>query len=135
MSEIDVRFVLRTLKRMRQLSMQLTPEALAEILAKLVHPSELNGLSTYLSDVFELMKKQHEHRRCVECGGELDCVTSYNVRPEARYCSSKCRQRAYRTRVEQIDLAIRKPRRNKRRVFTDDQPHLPDKRNSVGPSP
>jgi hypothetical protein len=48
----------------------------------------------------EVQNRNAAVRCCVACGGLLD-----NVRPQARFCSNGCRQRAYRRRRDQIQGA------------------------------
>ena len=56
----------------------------------------------------------HDHRACMECGACLFasfrdwCATrtirrAYQLRRDRRYCSSACRQRAYRERIPKVD--------------------------------
>jgi hypothetical protein len=52
-----------------------------------------------LQDVAEILHgvRPEQDRPCVVCGEDVQEHDSR--RPDARYCSAKCRQRAYRARV------------------------------------
>jgi hypothetical protein len=110
--QLTLQFVLRTLKRLQMMT-RLDHELLAKEL--LAYRVEVGGLGQYLEDVAYYMKKQgfdpsaHPNRNCAQCGGE-------NGRDHngARYCSTRCRQRAYRLRLKQRrqPLNRNKPRRH-----------------------
>jgi len=83
----------RTLVRLNTVT-RYSEEAIAKALLPHVKADQIQFLSEYLSDVAELMRKDDVVvRRCAECG---DSIPS---RTDARYCSPRCRQRAYRKRV------------------------------------
>src|SRR5262249_31602541 len=115
---------LRTLARLQVLT-RLTNEVFADVMAERaphVRAGDIFFLANFLEGVATAMaKRQEQYRCCAVCGNAIEGKYC-KARPDARYCSSKCRQRAYRDRVEQIDRAIRAPKRNKRRVLTDEPP-------------
>jgi hypothetical protein len=61
---------------------------------------EIGGLGQYLSDVREFMERLRPEQKqpCGVCGCDIRRETDCR-RPEVRYCSAACRQRAYRARV------------------------------------
>jgi hypothetical protein len=86
--------ILRTLVRLNAIT-KFSQESLAEALLPHVRPGQIQFLGQYLDDVAYFMKKNAgAPPRCVECDTELS-----EYRPAARYCSAKCRQRAYRKRA------------------------------------
>jgi hypothetical protein len=101
MTQLTWPFILRTFKRMDMIASRIDPEALAkEILA---HHPKARFPSEYLSDVWQCMLKHakaagvdlyaHPNGNCPECGNAI--ARNHNG---ARYCSTACRQRAYRVR-------------------------------------
>jgi hypothetical protein len=103
---VTPQFVLRTFERMKMLA-QVDAGAAAAALAEMkVSIVDVATLVDWLNDVGTAMYKTTVMRTCAECGGPMDfelagpkdaVVRKY--RPEARYCSSKCRQKAHRKRV------------------------------------
>jgi hypothetical protein len=69
-------------------------------------------IGTYLDDVFQLNRKaEHDaEQHCCECGDSVHERKDRDARSDARYCSPKCRTRAYRKRV----TTNRSPNRCKR---------------------
>jgi hypothetical protein len=104
--------VLRTLARVEALGKLGRNEDVAAALAPHVRGGRIQGLGEFLVDVAYYMKKiQTEEqydpcRKCAVCDREMD-----SERANVRFCSPKCRQRAYRERV------------------TDNQPRRPSKCN------
>jgi hypothetical protein len=94
---IGLRYVLRTLGRLKRIANKVPAEQLAAALQPHLHSERLSYLSRYLSDVAEYAN-QAAKRQCAVCGLELDSRI-YSVRSDARYCSPGCRQKAYRKRV------------------------------------
>jgi hypothetical protein len=92
--QLTMTFVLRTLARVQMMT-RLNQKLLAKALLPHRHRHDVQYLSEYLGDVASCMGKveRRRHPACVECGDE-------NMRDHhgARYCSNKCRQRAYRKR-------------------------------------
>lgn len=94
---VNLRWVLRTLARVEWLFNRVDAEKLACAIG--AQSDRLGGLGQYLLDVAEHAKRLHPEREqpCVVCGRDIrDADVS---RPDARYCSAACRQRAYRARV------------------------------------
>lgn len=89
-------FVLRTLARLNMMT-RLDEWLAEEFVAKGVN---VQGLGEYLMTVAEYMRgmgfdpNRHPNGNCAHCGEEIGC--DHNG---ARYCSSRCRQRAYRLRL------------------------------------
>ena len=120
MKSLSVQFVRRTLARMKTLTF-VDEEVLAAALPKILNVQDPKGLidrvTAYLEGVAVRMKEAPAPT-CAECGEELDAVgrglaralsVSYQTilqdqrlkdrRSDHRYCSPKCRQKAYRKRV------------------------------------
>jgi hypothetical protein len=92
--------VLRTFKRVDMISARYSSEALAKALIE----RGAKIMSTeYMSDIWQHMRKlkeeagvdpwAHPNGPCAQCGKEISC--DHNG---ARYCSTRCRQRAWRER-------------------------------------
>jgi hypothetical protein len=100
--QLTLQFVLRTLKRLQMVT-RLDQELLAKEL--LPYCRDVQGLGEYLTDVAECMNKHrreqgidpdaHPNGNCRQCGEAIWC--DHNG---ARYCSRRCRQRAYRLRLK-----------------------------------
>jgi hypothetical protein len=95
---ITLRVVRRTLTRLQTMT-RLDQAKLAKQLLPYRH--NVQFLAQYLEDVSYYMRQQgydpnpqQRHPKCLHCGGE-------NSRDHngARYCSDRCRQRAYRLRL------------------------------------
>src|SRR4051794_14019573 len=101
---ISLSFILRTLERLNTVS-RISEKELGEALLPYQGHKRHNVrfLGQYLLDLWELgirdIEKDEPERLCAECGRE-------NNRDHrgAKYCSHRCRQRAYRNRV-----TLRKP--------------------------
>jgi|SRR5271166_4728609 len=99
--QLSWEFVLRTFKRVDMIASRISAEALAkEILA---YKPKASCPHEYLSDVWYHMLEHakatgvdlhaHPNGNCPECGRDIG--RDHNG---ARYCSTACRQRAYRVR-------------------------------------
>ena len=102
---------LRTLARLRTVA-----HVPAEDLAAALHPhlkaQHLIALAQYLEGVGKRMwldpKQSATRKKCAVCGSEFEHkilnggVQLQFVRADARYCSAKCKQKAYRKRVAHI---------------------------------
>jgi hypothetical protein len=89
--QLTLRFVLRTLARLQMMT-RIPPQTLAKEVGP--HCPQLRGLGDYMSDVASYMEREHDEWRCEKCGS--------SNRPDhngAKYCSARCRQRAYRKRL------------------------------------
>jgi hypothetical protein len=99
---VDVRWVRRTLARVQWLRNRADCQELADAL--FAHGANSNthvhirGLGQYLEDVAECLELKYPKQSCAMCGIDLGCSFSV-TRRDVRYCSSRCRQRAYRKRV------------------------------------
>jgi hypothetical protein len=108
--------VLRTLARVEALGKLGHYEDVAAALAPHLNGGRIQALGEFLETVAHYMKKlqtaeQYDPPRlCVVCGKSIGMVTDY-TRRDIRFCSPKCRQKAYRERV------------------TDNQPRRPSKCN------
>ena len=92
--EVSLRFVLSTLRRLQFMS-RLDAETLAETLKPYLGKSRrfnVAWLADWLSDVAEFIGPE-PCPKCAECAREIR-RDSY----AARYCSTRCKQRAYRKR-------------------------------------
>jgi hypothetical protein len=93
--KLTLQFVLRTLTRL-----QMMTRLDCERLAKQLEPyhRDVRYLAQYLTDVAHYMpsSNEHPHGICDQCGGAIGC--DHNG---ARFCSSRCRQRAYRLRIKE----------------------------------
>jgi hypothetical protein len=93
----DMRFALRTLARMHTVASRVDAETLA--LALLARDKNFSNIVDFILDVREYMEKHGAPpRQCAECGEPLDGRFG-SYRADARYCSPKCRTRAYRKRT------------------------------------
>jgi hypothetical protein len=118
-------FVRRTLARMKMLT-EVDVENAAAAMAKMnVCIVDLVSLMDWLDLVTNAMRKTVVLRTCAECGEPIGLklmgpghaeVSKY--RPDARYCSRKCRQKAYRKRV----TAKAQPKKKSRNKDTSHTP-------------
>ena len=98
--------VLQTLARVEALGKLGCYEEVAAALAPHVNGCRIQGLGEFLVDVAYYMKKlQTEEqydpcRKCVVCDRDID-----SERANVRFCSPKCRQKAYRKRVTENQAA------------------------------
>jgi predicted nucleic acid-binding Zn ribbon protein len=98
-TQITWDFIRRTLERLNMVAAKVHAKSLAEELA-LRACTELPPYD-YLSDVFEHLRKiadpwAHPNGACRQCGESIG--RDHNG---ARFCSDRCRQRAYRLRLKQ----------------------------------
>lgn len=95
--QLTLRFVLRTLERLRMVT-RLDDKNLAEELkAAGWRLNDVAFLGQYLLNVVELnggLNHDHPNGNCPQCGHDIG--RDHNG---ARYCSNRCRQRAYRLRL------------------------------------
>jgi predicted nucleic acid-binding Zn ribbon protein len=94
--QLALQFVPRTLVRLRMVT-RLDHERLAKVL--IPYRDEFGFLGEYLVDVAHYMRQhggdgRHPNGDCPECGKAID--RDHNG---ARYCSNRCKQRAYRKRL------------------------------------
>jgi hypothetical protein len=92
----------RLLLRAQKLTWKIRPEDFAEWLVGRGFDSDsadAGGVGGYFEDVWQYMKelKPEQKRICAECGD--DSADRLYDRSDTRYCSAKCRQKAYRKRV------------------------------------
>jgi hypothetical protein len=98
--------VLRTLARVEALGKFGHYEDVAAALAPHVNGCRIQGLGEFLDTVACYMKKlqtaeQYDPcRKCAVCDREMD-----SGRANVRFCSPKCRQKAYRKRVTENQAA------------------------------
>jgi hypothetical protein len=101
------RFVRRTMKRMLKLALLLPPQKGADFFAAAdIRLADVVEVELWLKDVSLIMTKHAMQRTCEECGGGIGyspvagnghvTLQISRWRPDARYCSAKCRQSAYR---------------------------------------
>jgi hypothetical protein len=96
--QLTWQFVLRTLARLKMMTRLDQKWVAKELLAK---GMDLHGLGTWLQDIEEYIRDfqreagvdpyAHPNGNCPQCGNDIG--RDHNG---ARYCSDKCRQRAYR---------------------------------------
>lgn len=96
---VDIRWVRRTLARVRWLADRVDAEELANVLVAHggAQRDNVQYLHDYLGEVHEYLTRVRPEPKCTVCG-----IERVGPRPDARYCSPRCRQRAYlarRTRV------------------------------------
>jgi hypothetical protein len=123
MSAITWEFILRTFKRVDMIARSISDEALAkELLAHDHAKAAALRACEYLSDVLELLRLEahkagvdldppRSKGNCLQCGKEIRCYHR-----SAHYCSTACRQRAYRVRkavAEGRNSPVPKRRRTK----------------------
>jgi hypothetical protein len=131
---LSYQFVRCTLARMKTLA-QVDDKVLATELPKILNVREPKGLIDRLVSYLEGVASHMEEPpapTCSECGKELDAkwrelakaaAVSYqtilqdggikNARSDRRYCSPKCRQRAYRRRLRIPRATHGAPRKNR----------------------
>jgi hypothetical protein len=89
----------RLMRRAQKLMSKVREEDFADYLVARGYDSGVVGPSEFFSDVWYLMHKRAPPppRICAECGN--DSADRLYDRTDSRYCSAKCRQKAYRKRV------------------------------------
>lgn len=111
----DLQRLMRAVKTISRLARKYRQEDVAAALLKHVSQRDRESVAFvggYLSDVWELYKEPEREAepRCCECGKNICDIKACECakhgidedllpRTDARYCSAKCRQRAYRKRV------------------------------------
>lgn len=103
--QITIESVLRTLTRL-QMVRHAPAEDLAAALSPYFKAQHLIEVASYLERVGARMYTKQSKKKCAECGGTLDSTIVDGrerqlrfVRADIRYCSVKCKQKAYRKRV------------------------------------
>jgi len=104
---LTVESVLRTVARVKALRKLGGDKDVAVALAPHVTGSLIQELREFLETVAHYMKKiqtteQYDPLpKCIECGKDIshDLTAHETYRKDVRYCSPRCRQRAYRKRV------------------------------------
>ena len=94
-------FARRTLARMTMLTEVDKKQFAAAMSEMKIARTYLYSIGRWLQEIASLMPQTSS---CAECGEEMTVVILENTkllkyRADARYCSRKCRQRAYRKRV------------------------------------
>ena len=142
---LSYQFVRRTLARMKVLA-QVDDKVLAAALPKILNVREPKGLIDRLVSYLEGVASHMDEppaRTCAECGKELDAKwrelaraagVSYqtilqdggfrNPRSDQRYCSPKCRQRAYRQRLRILRATHGAPRKSRNAGARPSRPPL-----------
>ena len=99
---LTLQFVLRTLKRLQMMT-RLDDKGFAQVLLEQKRPPDVGFLGEYLEGVANEMRKlgfdpcKHPNGNCACCGEEI--LRDHNA---ARYCSTACRTRAWRKRLETL---------------------------------
>ena len=100
----DLESLMRAVKTIERLAHKYDHEALAAALLKDCSRKDREAVAfvgLYLHDVWREHLRgpdQASWPRCYECGRDIERPDG-DPRADARYCSPKCRQRAYRKRV------------------------------------
>lgn len=99
------------IRRATKLAWTVQAEELAAFLVAGGHDSgtiDVAFIGTYFSDVWHYMDKLKppQPKRCAECGDDGADMDRANM----RYCSPKCRQKAYRKRVMDKTLRVQQKR-------------------------
>jgi hypothetical protein len=114
-------FILRTFKRVGMIQARYSSGAIAKALIK--QGADLGCSAEYLSDIWHYMRKlkeeagvdpnAHPNGNCRQCGEKIWCDSH-----AARYCSTRCRQRAWRERKAAAEgrnsAPVKRRRRSKR---------------------
>lgn len=100
----DLQRLLRAAKTIARLAWKYDQKDIAAALLKHTTQRErqdVSFISQYLVDVWELyhQAEREAELRCCECGDSVHEWKDGLARSDARYCSPKCRQRAYRKRM------------------------------------
>jgi hypothetical protein len=117
--QLTLHTVLRTLARLRKM-LGVPPKDLAAALSPHLKAYHLIECAKYLENVGAHMHLSAD-KKCAECGSGFHNLTGLNeialrfTRADARYCSAKCKQKAYRKRV----TAATSPPMSKRHRVTD----------------
>ena len=100
----DLQRLMRAAKVIAKLAWKYRQEDVAAALLKHCTERERGDaylVGSFLDDVQQINRKAENDAepRCCECGGNICDAKDRSVRSDARYCSPKCRTRAYRKRV------------------------------------
>jgi hypothetical protein len=121
MKHLSLRAVVRTFTRLRMVA-GVPPKDLAAALSPHFKAYHLVECATYLESVAGHMHLSANRKKCALCGSELEHKLKGSnemelqfIRADARYCSAKCKQKAYRKRV----TAVTSPPRSKPSRVTD----------------
>jgi len=129
---LTLRWVLRTLERLNTISARVSNEEFARALMPYKNQKRYNihFLGQWLLDVVELneMAETPVPNLLCECGKEVD-----RDHRGAKYCSNRCRQRAYRKRV--TVLTEPSPKKHNKVALRDTSraPRAQSKRNEARP--
>ena len=114
-------FVLRTFKRVDMIAARYSAESMAK---GLIERGVSISAAEYFSDIADYMREfqckagvdpnAHPNGNCAQCGGEISC--DHNG---ARYCSTRCRQRAWRERRAAAQGRNAAPAKRRRRFNRD----------------
>jgi hypothetical protein len=113
----DLHRLMRAVKVIARLAWKYRTEDIAAALMKHCSSRERGDaafVGTFLDDVWQLNKEAERELepRCCECGRDILGTKDTGPRADARYCSPKCRQHAYRRRVtHRTSLAESEPSR------------------------
>lgn len=110
------KFVRRTFERMKAVIDQCTDEELAGLPAIGVSLWDISRIGSVLSDVYEIAGGNDAlplERACAVCGREMDRGVNGSIGRDVRYCSPKCRQRAYRKRKTPSAIPTKRRRNEK----------------------
>jgi len=122
-SDLD-RF-LRAVRKLCRLVDKYTQEAFAEALgryASVKQEGEVWFVGTFLDDIGTILSNRRgdwDGQHCRQCGKRIHDNARYNdrdARPDVRYCSPRCRQRAYRGRRVTDSTLKCAPKRNGRSI-------------------
>jgi hypothetical protein len=100
----DLQRFLRAVQTLNKLAHKYSEEGFLEALgryATVKQEEDVFFVGTFLEDIGrELQNRRVEvDRPCRQCGRQIDDYDNRDARADAVYCSSACRQRAYRRRV------------------------------------
>jgi endogenous inhibitor of DNA gyrase (YacG/DUF329 family) len=112
--QLTLQFVLRTFKRVDMIAARYSAEAIAKALIE--RGADLGCPAEYLRDIWEYMRDlkreagvdihAHPNGNCPQCGHDIG--RDHNG---ARYCSNRCKQRAYRLRLNKPPDATKRIKR------------------------
>jgi hypothetical protein len=126
----DIDRLMTAVRTIARLGWKYKHEDVAAALMKYCSPRERGDAAfagSFLTDLWELNRKAEEgvEKLCCECGTHTvdEWKGSGYARSDSRYCSAKCRQKAYRKRVT-AERSAGRPRRNVRR-FRDASTEAP----------
>ena len=94
-SSVSVRAIVRAIRVIGRRAHSMPHELIAEAAVQYLRPGHVQFVAEFVMDCAYYAHKLQpaaEGSQCAECGKRC-------IEPRARYCSAKCRQRAYRKRV------------------------------------